>query len=169
MTAFQSFGDGSLVTCPEWRTVRDSLMSRASLPLPDPARLLLMKPMLLRRRDWRMRRAGEGRRAADLQVSSGRCIALNDPLAGQRWGKARSLMFLDCPAFRADLKRRKDIKTASLERTRNKTRVVHGYVGRPAKGKPEPDPFAMLTAADEWAIRYRAKVADIPLAQCVRL
>jgi hypothetical protein len=128
-----------------WKLSKNALKMSAYLPQEYVAEQLLITVRHLRR------------------------IALNDPLAGQRWGKARSLMFLDCPAFRADLKRRKDIKTASLERTRNKTRVVHGYVGRPAKGKPEPDPFAMLTAADEWAIRYRAKVADIPLAQCVRL
>lgn len=41
--------------------------------------------------------------------------------------------------------------------------------GTPARGKPEADPFAVLNAADQWAITYRAKVSSLSDSDCVRL
>jgi hypothetical protein len=60
---------------------------------------------------------------------------------------------------------RETLSASELRRRVNIALATH----TPAKGKPEKDPYAALTAADTWAIGYRSKVSELTPEQRMRM
>ncbi len=71
----------------------------------------------------------------------------------------------ECIAIAEEGENGRVLPASKVRRWANTSLATH----TPPKGKPEPDPYAELTAAAQWAIGYRSEVGKLSKDQAVRV